>query len=388
MEAQATRRTTCIARHLSPIAAEAEGTLSQVPTAASAAPARSDKDDFIEIFPILEQEILRELPTTLEMPPHAIVWLKQLIALNVQGGKMNRGLTVVHSLQSLKEGRALTRNETFNAYVLGWCVEWLQAFFLVADDIMDQSLTRRGIPCWYLQPNPVNARNGKVGLVAINDSFLLEAMIYRLLSKYFRDVAYYADLVDLFHEASYQTELGQLLDLLQPPRGDFSAFTLENYKKIVKYKTAYYSFYLPVALAMLMAGINSRPAFDAAKEILLPMGEYFQIQDDYLDCYGAPEVIGKIGRDIEENKCSWLVVQALLRATPEQRKLLDQHYGIDNPKDVAIVKNVFLQIGIPDIFKKYEDDSYAELSAKIKRVRIIPHEVFTKLLAKIYKRGL
>lgn len=301
---------------------------------------------------------------------------------------MNRGLTVIHSLQLLTEGRALARNEIFNAHVLGWCVEWLQAFFLVADDIMDQSLTRRGVPCWYRQPNPVRVRDGTVGLVAINDSFLLEAIIYRLLSKYFRDAPYYADLIDLFHETSYQTELGQLLDLTQPPRGDFSAFTLDNYKKIVKYKTAFYSFYLPVSLAMLMAGISSKPAFDAAKEILLPMGEYFQIQDDYLDCYGAPEVIGKVGRDIEENKCSWLVVQSLLRATSAQRKLFDKHYGIDDPKDVAVIKEVYQEIGIPEIFKKYEDDSYATLLSKIQHVKIMPQEVFVKLLQKIYKRGL
>jgi farnesyl diphosphate synthase len=45
-------------------------------------------------------------------------------------------------------------------------------------------------------------------------------------------------------------------------------------------------------------------------------------QDDYLDCYGDPVVIGKIGRDIEEKKCGWLVCQALLRATPEQKQII------------------------------------------------------------------
>ncbi len=51
-----------------------------------------------------------------------------------------------------------------------------------------------------------------------------------------------------------QTELGQLLDLTSAPMGgpvDLTRFTLERYCLIVKYKTAFYSFYLPIALAML-----------------------------------------------------------------------------------------------------------------------------------------
>ena len=44
-----------------------------------------------------------------------------------------------------------------------------------------------------------------------------------------------------------------------------------------------------------------------------------------MDCYGDPSVTGKVGTDIEENKCSWLVVQALDRVTPEQRDILKVH---------------------------------------------------------------
>ena len=49
---------------------------------------------------------------------------------------------------------------------------------------------------------------------------------------------------------------------------------------------------------------------------------HFSFKDDFLDCYGDPAVTGKVGTDIEENKCSWLVVQALARVTPEQREVL------------------------------------------------------------------
>lgn len=61
---------------------------------------------------------------------------------------MNRGLTVPSALQAIFNNRPLTDTEYFKAAVLGWCIEWLQAFFLVADDMMDGSITRRGAPCW------------------------------------------------------------------------------------------------------------------------------------------------------------------------------------------------------------------------------------------------
>jgi len=47
------------------------------------------------------------------------------------------------------------------------------------------------------------------------------------------------------------------------------------------------------------------------------------VQDDYIDCFGDPSLTGKVGTDIEDNKCSWLIVQALSRASNEQRSVLE-----------------------------------------------------------------
>ncbi|PRP79632.1 farnesyl diphosphate synthase [Planoprotostelium fungivorum] len=350
-----------------------------------------EKKDFEAIFDTILQDVLRDLPSY-NLPPHAQEWIKRLLTTVVPGGKLNRGLTVLHSYILLSEDKNVTKTQAFQAQILGWCVELLQAFFLVADDVMDQSVTRRGVPCWYRQPHPRGQNSTEtVGLIAINDAFILEGLIYKIIKKYFRQEKYYADILDLFTEVSFQTEIGQLLDLtsnLPGGRVDLNLFTEDNYKMIVKYKTAYYSFYLPVALAMVISGITSKPAFEVAEDILLPMGEYFQAQDDYLDCYGDPATIGKIGRDIEENKCSWLIVQCLKRCTPEQKKLLEQHYGRDNASDVAIVKRIFKELNLEKVFKDYEEESYQKMIVMIRNVRSLPQEVFTDLLGKIYKRKL
>ncbi|OXB58576.1 UNVERIFIED_CONTAM: hypothetical protein H355_002747, partial [Colinus virginianus] len=240
-----------------------------------------------------------------------------VLEYNGPGGKWNRGMTVVAAYRELAGPGQRDPESLRCALAVGWCIELFQAFFLVADDIMDQSLTRRGQPCWYKKEG--------IGLDAINDAFLLESSVYRMLKKYCGQRPYYVQLLELFLQTAYQTELGQMLDLITAPvsKVDLSRFSEERYKAIVKYKTAFYSFYLPVAAAMYMVGIDSREEHENAKAILLEMGEFFQIQDDYLDCFGDPALTGKVGTDIQDNKCSWLVVQCLQRITPAQRRVLE-----------------------------------------------------------------
>jgi farnesyl diphosphate synthase len=102
--------------------------------------------------------------------------------------------------------------------------------------------------------------------------------------------------------------------------------------------------FVKVACALLLAGEKDEDKFEAAKEILVQMGTYFQVQDDFLDCFGAPEVIGKIGTDIEDTKCSWLIVQALKRADDIQKKLLKDNYGKADHSCVEKVKKVYNEL--------------------------------------------
>merc|ERR1719491_1305695 len=168
-------------------------------------------------------------------------------------------------------------------------------------------------------------------------------------------------------ETTFQTECGQLLDSICANL-ELKDLTVDRWTLVVKYKTAFYSFYLPVALAMLACGVTDRKAYDTAREVLLLMGVYFQAQDDYLDAFACPEELGKVGTDIQDKKCSWLFAHAYheLR-TPEGKALLDRTYGkykVGSEEEKQI-KELYRELGLPELFQQYE----AEVTEKVKAFR-------------------
>lgn len=122
---------------------------------------------------------------------------KTVINYNVSDGKKIRGATVIDTVRalSLESADELLLKQ---AAVLGWCIELMQGSFLVADDLMDHSLTRRGKPCWYLQVKEKES--------SVNDSFFLYSCTFTLLNKYFPTNV---KLYHLFNEVFQRTVIGQ-----------------------------------------------------------------------------------------------------------------------------------------------------------------------------------
>ena len=350
-----------------------------------AAPMKQTGDvmkDFMTVFEGLTKEVIADV-NQYKLPPRTADYMKRLMDYNVPKGKLTRGLTVIEAYKSIKKADKISDVEFRRAAALGWTVEWLQAQFLVMDDIMDASETRRGQPCWYLLPD--------VKLNAINDGLLLECQIYVILKKYFgAETELYVQLFQLIQETTHQTALGQFLDLTtsEPHKVDFGRFSLDVYSDIVIYKTAFYSFYLPCALGMRLAGVSDPKLYDLAKTICMEIGHLFQVQDDYLDCYGDPATIGKIGTDIRDNKCGWLINKALAKCSAEQRKELEMNYakGKDASAE-AKVKKVFKDLDVESDFRAHEEAAYKKITDMIAEVKGIPSDIFTSLLKKIYKRN-
>ncbi|XP_050674426.1 farnesyl pyrophosphate synthase-like [Leptidea sinapis] len=315
--------------------------------------------------------------------PKVCSWLKTVLDYNLHGGKKARGLATVSSYEILAKPENVTEEMLEISRVMGWCVEMLQAYFLMIDDIMDGAPTRRGAPCWYRRP--------EVGLGALNDAILVQAAMYDIIKVYCKHIPTYTNILHEFNQALFHTSMGQYLDYSMAHRNksDYTLFTREQYSAIVKYKTSYYTYKLPVCLGMLLNNNTNKDVHQKAEKICLEIGHLFQMQDDYIDCLASEKVTGKAGTDIQEGKCSWLAVEALQRMTDAQRKVFVTCYGSHEPAHIERVKRLYEELDLTAVFRQEERDRY---DAIVKQSQALPKDagplpdLFLKLLNLIYDR--
>lgn len=135
--------------------------------------------------------------------------------------------------------------------------------------------------------------------------------------------------------------------------------------------------------------------YTTARSILLQLGEYFQIQADFLNYIDTVREVGKTRSDITENKCSWCINVALVVSSPEQRKVLEENYGQMDPEKEMRVKEIYEMSGLREQYQIYEANLKERIEALIKEIPepeggmdggVLKREVFSSFLNKVYKR--
>ena len=238
--------------------------------------------------------------------------------LNI-GGKRVRPVSVLM-------GNELFSDIDADAYQVANAIELFHNFSLIHDDIMDKAPRRRGVPT-------VHMNYGENTALLAGDVMLVAA--YDYLNKI--HTGHLHAILSIFNKTAREVCEGQQLDMDFEKREQVS---LDEYMNMITLKT---SVLLAASLQMGAilggAGIGNR---EHIYEFGKNLGVAFQVQDDYLDCFGDPEKFGKqVGGDILSNKKTFLMIHAMEVANVVQKKEL-QDLLDSNPDDkVARVLQLF-----------------------------------------------
>lgn len=194
-------------------------------------------------------------------------------------------------------------------------IEMYHNFTLLHDDVMDQAPERRGRATVHIKWNDNQA-------ILSGDAMV--GLAYQLISEAPPRVLKHV--MDTFNTMNQEICQGQQYDMEFETRDDV---TIDEYIEMIRLKT---SVLLGRALQigayigqdktygnLTELGVKRYERLDRDIETLFKFGTNlglaFQLQDDWLDCWGDPKTFGKrIGGDILQNKKTFLRITALNNA--------------------------------------------------------------------------
>ena len=242
---------------------------------------------------------------------------------------------------------ALYKEDTERALPTAIGLETYHNHTLLHDDLMDKADMRRGKPT-------VHKKWDENTAILSGDTMLIMAFQHILRT----DCHRLPEVLNLAARTMQEICEGQQYDMNFESRSDVRE---EEYIEMIRLKTS-------VLLACaLKAGALIADAPKEDCELLYQFGEKiglaFQLQDDYLDCYGDPAVFGKqIGGDICCAKKTFMLINAFNRANEAQKAELNRLLNdVDEREEkVAGVLALYDELEIPALCRERMETLYAE----------------------------
>lgn len=201
-------------------------------------------------------------------------------------------------------------------------LEMYHNFTLLHDDVMDKAPDRRGRPTVHIKWNDN---------VAILSGDAMLSLAFDLISRVDDDKL--RPILNLFTQTTIEIDEGQQLDIEFESRNDVK---VDEYIEMIRLKT---SVLLGCALKMgaIIGGASSHDA-DVLYNFGVNIGLAFQLQDDWLDCWGNPKTFGKkIGGDILCNK------KTFLRITAENTAPIPNTDGMSEQDKIDTIKAFYIE---------------------------------------------
>ena len=245
----------------------------------------------------------------------------------LNGGKRIRPILMVSGYSMFKE----PDSRIYNASI---CTEISQTYFLIQDDIMDQSMIRRGKPAFHLQVLEKLYGNRKdlkhhAESIAIIASDLADSYCHQALLKSGFDPLLLTqadmELSNIFEATGH----GQLIDI-----NSFfdDEFTVKDLMRVHLWKTARYTIEGPLRMGAILSG--TREKLNMLSSYGYSLGLAFQLHDDLLGLFGDEKVLGKsVKSDINEGKKTLLILKAMENGTSDEREFLSSAIRSGNVSD-------------------------------------------------------
>jgi octaprenyl-diphosphate synthase len=234
-------------------------------------------------------------------------------------------------------------------------VEFIHTATLLHDDVVDESMLRRGNAT-------ANARFGNPASVLVGDFLYSRAFQMMVDAQSMRIMQVLADATNVIAE-------GEVMQLMNMHNAGLDE---SGYLQVIRSKTAKL-FEASARVGAILSGADTLRE-EACAEYGQALGTAFQVIDDVLDYAGDASVMGKnLGDDLREGKATLPLIAAMQRGTEQERTTIQMAIENGEVDKLDEVVRIVKSTGALDVARAAARDEAQRAIAAANRLPAGPH---------------